>query len=169
MSTRFTRICVGFGFLVLTPAALAGGPVSQSNPKGLSVMQPVTPQARVAFDFLSRLEAGRVEEAYELLDPALRQSYSLQQLEQASRSLIAVRVQRRITYEGPSSSNFNFRIPSQRGVYAQPYLVCIINAPISGYGNVTYAATFLKMTGSTQTWRISDYRIDVEAHPSCRR
>jgi len=137
-----------------------------------------TPQSTVSLDFLSRLESGRVEDAYALLDPTLREKYPIQQLYGAAKSLGGVRFDRRISYQGSGITargkmmvqrQVQQRIGASSNGSISSYLVCIINTPRSGYGSVIYAAAFLRMNAASQAWRITDYRIDAEPHPSCVR
>jgi hypothetical protein len=158
VTTAIRPVLAGFvsALLGISGAAFAGF----TKPRPLPA--PPTPQARIALDFFAQLENGQIEPAFQSLDPALRKSYSLSQLQRAAGSFAGIHYNRRISYQGLGRSSkmaAQTRGPSQ--------LVCIVNTPESGNGSILYSAAFLREDGSSHVWKITDFRIDSQPHPSC--
>lgn len=125
----------------------------------------MTMQRRVALDFLSHLEGGDVGRAYSMLDPSVRRSFSMSQLGASAptREQLVANV-RRVTFEGNASG------PQQskgRPMQTAPYIVCVIYAPKSGYGPVTYVPITLVPAGPRGGWAVSGYRMQSEPHRAC--
>lgn len=135
--------------------------------------RPASVQASIALQFLQRMETGRTAEAHTMLEPQVGLRYPASKLgASASRwKLSAVKVRQlkseRAIPSREAYANQIYPRASVEYVNRPTYIVCMADAPITGFGKVTYVAVILVQDRRRLKWMVSDYRYQSQPDRLC--
>ena len=152
--------------VAVTGIFLATSPVGAQYSRSRIVVV-ASAQARIATAFLSALDRSDISRASQYLHPAVRQRIN-------PATLVGTAVQRakvntrRLTYESSLSARFGKSDQMQQRMATVPgYVVCFIETPRSGYGQISYVSVTLLSVPTPDGWLVSDYRVQPERSVDC--